>query len=116
MNIGFDLDGVIDSFPRQSQTIISAMAAAGHRVFVITGYGGTGAIPPDIVQGKRTYLASLGITTYSDLIVVPQPNAPNKAQAIVDNGIDVFIDNDKDNIKGATANGCMSLLLWNSKQ
>lgn len=114
MNIAIDVDGTIDAFPRVFQSLISALASAGHRVYVITGVEGTSVTQAD-VDTKTAYLASMGITMQYAVIVCPKPHAPNKVDIIQENDIDLFIDNNKDNIKAAVADGCASLLLWNGK-
>lgn len=115
-NFAFDIDGVIDSFPREMATMISALTAAAHRVFIITGADGE-TVAPSEVKAKREYLISLGISPemYYELIVLPQPHAENKAKAIAENDIGVLIDNSKENIKAASSK-CVALLLWNSKE
>jgi hypothetical protein len=113
----FDIDGVIDAFPRETGTLITALTAAGHRVFIITGAGGEEVQPSD-VQGKLQFLGSLGLSpeSYYELIVLPQPHAENKAKAIEANGIGVLVDNNRDNIRAATAAGCVGLYLYNTRE
>lgn len=115
-NFAFDIDGVIDAFPREMATMICALTAAAHRVFIITGADGDTVAASDI-EAKREYLVSLGLSPemYYELIVLPQPHAENKAKAIAENDIGVLVDNSKANIKAA-AGKCVALLLWNSKE
>lgn len=116
-NFGFDVDGVIDAFPRQIGTLIAALHAAAHGVFVITGVDADTVTPADVKQ-KKQFLASIGVgeDTYTDLIVTPRPHAENKAKAIEANGIRLMVDNSKPNVKAATKAGCVGLLLWNTKE
>lgn len=115
MNVGFDIDGTIDAFPRVFQSLISALATAGHHVFIITGVDADTVTQADI-EAKRLYLVSMGIVTYTSLIVCPTPHAENKARVIQEQDIELFIDNDKGNVKAAAKSGAVSLLLWNAKQ
>jgi hypothetical protein len=110
------VDGVADAFPRVTQSLMSALMAAGHHVFVITGVDADAATAADRAA-KVQYLTNLGIgpECYTDVIVCPQPHPENKAKAIQDNHIGVLLDNDKQNIKAA-APYCVALLLWNSKE
>lgn len=116
-NFGVDIDGVLDAFPRQIGAIMSALTAAAHMVYVITGAAGDTVTQED-VDAKREFLTSVGIgeAMYAELIVVPKPHAENKAKVIEDNKIGVLIDNSKSNVKAAAKAGCVSLLLWNSKE
>lgn len=106
---------MLDAFPREFQSTISAFHAAGHNVFIITGVEVTPVTQEDIDQ-KREYLTSLGISSdlYDSLIVCPEPHPENKAKAIQDNKIAMLFDNSKGNIKAA-APYCAALLLWNAK-
>ena len=121
MNVAFDVDGTIDSFPREFQSLCSALEAAGHHVIIVTGVGGTEVTPDDVVA-KKQYLASLGITMYSQVIVCAHGEksdediATEKQQVIEENDIHMLFDNDKRNVKAAAAVGVPALLLWNSKQ
>lgn len=114
-NIGVDLDGVISSFPREMESLMSAFTAAGHHVYVLSGISEDEVTEAD-VEAKTQFLTSLGIgpDVYYELIVIPKPHV-NKAQIIQDKSIGVFIDNSKKNIKAA-ARYTVALLLWNSKE
>lgn len=115
-NFAFDIDGVIDSFPREMGTMIAALTAAAHHVFIITGVTGDTVAQADI-DAKAQFLNSLGLgaDTYFQLICVPEPHDENKAKAIKDNDIGVLVDNSKSNVKAA-AGDCVALLVWNSKE
>lgn len=115
MNVAVDFDGTIDSFPREFQSLISALCGAGHQVYVLTGSDGQ-TVTQEVIDGKKAILAALGITVYTAVVVVPDPHDANKAQFIKDNSVTLFLDNNRDNIKCAVKEtGCASLLLWNSK-
>jgi hypothetical protein len=116
VNIAIDVDGTIDSFPRECQTMMSAFVAAGCHVTVLTGIGADSVTQAD-VDAKREYLTAMGVggDCYQQLIVVPRPHAENKATAVKDNDIKVLFDNSKANVK-ACAPLCAAFLLWNSKE
>lgn len=114
-NIGFDVDGTISAFPAEFQTLIAALTAAGHGVFILSGAGGD-KVAPGEHAAKVDYLRSLGIAPelYRELIVVPHPHK-NKAKVIQELGIGIFFDNNKQNVKNA-APFCLALLCWNSRE
>lgn len=116
MNVALDLDGTIDSFPREFQSLMAALTAAGHHVYVITGVD-EDAVGKADVAAKQQYLTSLGISSdcYFKLIVCPRPHDTNKAAEIQANDIEMLFDNSKSNVK-ATVPFCASLLLWNAKE
>lgn len=114
-NIGFDLDGTISAFPREFETLMTALTAAGHHVFVLSGAGEDEPAPGE-QEAKVQYLRSLGIgpDCYEELIVVPHPHE-NKARVIQERGIGIFFDNNKQNVKAA-APFAVTLLCWNSRE
>lgn len=116
-NFAFDIDGTIDAFPREMNTIIAALTAAAHHVYIISGLDAPEVTPVD-VEAKRDYLISLGLAPecYYQLIIIPEPHAENKLKAIQDNDIGVLFDNNRENIKVAAKGGCLALLLWNSRE
>lgn len=114
MNVAVDIDGTVDSFPRLFQSLISALMAAGHHVYIITGVSET-EVSDDDVAAKKGYLTALGITDYTLLVVVPRPHAKHKAAALDEHHIELLIDNKKANAKAAV-DQCAVLLLWNSKE
>ena len=116
MNIAFDIDGVLSSFPKEMGRTISAYKAAANRVYIITGIEGPTVAKTDL-DAKREYLMTLGVgrDMYDELIVCPEPHPANKSLAIQENTIEILFDNDKENIKAA-APYCVALLLWNSRE
>lgn len=116
MNIAIDIDGTIDSFPRVFQSLMSALTAAGHHVYVITGVSEDKVTQADI-DAKRQYLTSIGISDddYFKLIICPKPHPKNKAACVTANDIALLIDNKKSTAK-ATKAQCAVLVLWNSKE
>jgi hypothetical protein len=115
VNIGFDVDGTIDAFPREIQSMMSAFHAAGFHNIIITGIEGSQVTQADI-DAKREYLTGLGISRdlYDDLIVCPDPHPQNKLKAVTDNEVGVLFDNDVNNAK-AVKNYCAVFLLYNAK-
>ena len=115
MNVAFDVDVLLDAAPAIMQSFCSALVAAGHHVYVITGVEADTVTPTDIVN-KTRYLTGLGFGkgTFTQVIVVPDPHPENKAKAIEDNKIEVLFDNNIANIK-ASKTLCACFLLWNNK-
>lgn len=116
MNFGIDYDGVISAFPSACGAIMSALTAAGHHVYVITGVEESSVTKADVTAKKQALTGcGIGPDIYFRLIVCPKPHAKNKAQVIQDNDIAVLFDNDVKNVKKAKQNA-VAFLLWNSKQ
>ena len=116
-NWAIDLDGVLDSFPREMGSLVAALTAAGRHVYIITGIDEDTVAAKD-VEAKRDFLTSLGVgpDTYYQLIVIPQPHPENKAQALKDNDCGVLVDNNRENIRAATAEGVVGLYLYNTRE
>lgn len=116
INIAFDVDGVLDAFPAVMLMLCGALMASGNHVYIITGVE-EDTVTKDDITNKTLYLTGLGFGkgTYTELIVMPQPHAENKAKEIKDNNIALLIDNNKDNVKAAKTL-CPCLLLWNTKE
>lgn len=116
MNVAFDLDGTVSAFPAVCQQMISALTAAGHHVYILTGVEESAVTAAD-QAAKRQALTALGIgkDTYYKLVVCPKPHAANKVKALQDNDIEVLFDNTKKNVKKA-AKVAVSFLLWNDRQ
>ena len=115
MNVAFDIDGTIDSFPQVMLGLVTALTAAGHHVYIITGIEQDKVTPTD-VRNKKAFLIGLGFGpgTYKELIVLPQPHDTNKADQIKKLDIELLIDNSVANAKAAKTL-CAVLILWNSK-
>lgn len=116
MNVAFDLDGTIDSFPRVFQSLMSALMAAGHHVYVVTGVDSS-EVTGDDKTAKQQYLTSLGIgpECYTELVVCPKPHPANKVDQIEELDIDAVFDNKKGTVKKAASHAA-AFLLWNSKE
>jgi|SRR5215472_12098444 len=116
MLCAFDLDGCIDAFPREFQSIMSALKAAGHRIVVVTGTADVAATE-QVFHEKAEYLASLGCgECYDQLIVVAHPSedvADMKADVLEDIEASVLFDNRKKNAKKAP---CLTLVPWQSRK
>ena len=118
MRVAVDIDGTLDSNPREFQSIMSSLVAAGHIVSVVTG---TSDGPPTQADydNKAAYLTNLGMgECWHDLTVISHPGGEDelaavKTQWLVDNGVDVFIDNTVANIKAASKAGIsLCLVPW----
>ncbi len=114
-HISLDIDGTIAAYPAQFQELASSWMSAGHRVSVLTGSGA-----PTITQReweeKANYLNELGMgQSYDDLTVISNQVAGGlataKAQWLCDNGVDVFIDNNRNNCEAALSVGIDLVLL-----
>lgn len=116
-NWAVDIDGTIDAFPRVCQTLMSALTAAGHHVYVITGIEEDTVTAAD-KAAKADYLVSLGVSPecYHELIVLPLPHPELKAQALKDNDCGVLVDNNRENIRVAAAEGVVGLYLYNTRE
>jgi hypothetical protein len=121
MHVAFDLDGVIDAYPRQMQTLMSALLAAGHTVTVLTGNGAK--IPgTEDYQEKQNFLNSLGCGACYDFLVVLNnttgaSTAQEKAEWCENNHVDMLIDNTKDNADAANnVDGLCALVPWATRE
>lgn len=116
-NFAVDIDGTADAFPRAFQSIMSALTAAGHHVYVMTGIAEDTVTAAD-VDAKRNYLTSIGITPecYFELVVLPRPHPVTKAKAMKDNDCGVLFDNNRENVRAAAAEGIMALYLYNTRE
>lgn len=116
-NFAFDLDGTADAFPLDFECLISALTAAGHNVYILTGVS-SDEVPPGVKESKIAYLKSIGIgpELYRDLIVCAHPHAETKIAAMEDYNIGVIFENNKGNCKAAVKAGFVALLLYNSKE
>jgi HK97 family phage prohead protease len=122
VKIAIDIDGTIDAAPRPLQSVMSALKANGHTVVVLTGTQNGDPTPEDFEQ-KANYLNSLGCGSacYDQLEILNgtkhQDLAELKGKWCKDNGVDILIDNDKDNAKAASADGVPLVLVpWASRQ
>ena len=120
MWIAVDIDGTVDSAPSEMESIMSALKACGHRVTILTGTQMDQATAQDFTD-KANFLNALGCgQCWDDLTVLASPDgdvAPLKAQWLASNGVDVLIDNDKQNARAASAAGVKLVLVpWASRQ
>jgi hypothetical protein len=116
MQVAFDLDNTIDAAPKQMQSLMAALKATGHEVSVVTGSNSMPVTQEDW-QEKCNYLNMLGCgACWDKLIVLSHANGdiPSiKAKWCDDNGVDMLIDNSKENARAATAIGIpMVLVPW----
>ena len=113
MKVAVDLDNTIDATPKQFQSLMTALRAAGHLVIVLTGTAEDVA-SQTVWDEKANYLATLGCgTCWDQMTIVASPDgdgADAKAKWCDDNGVDILIDNSKDNARAATEAG-VSLVL-----
>ena len=116
-NWAVDIDGVVDAFPRVLGALVSALSAAGHHVYIMTGIDEDTVSDAD-VEAKRGYLSSLGVgpDTYHELVVLPQPHPANKAEALKANGCGVLVDNNRENIRAAVSEGVVGFYLYNTRE
>ncbi len=118
MRVAVDIDGMVDANPREFQSLMSSLMAAGHIVSVVTG---TSDGPPTQADydNKAAYLTNLGMgQCWHDLTVISHPDgdeqlADTKTQWLVDNGVDMYVDNAIANIKAASKAGIsLCLVPW----
>jgi hypothetical protein len=114
-HVALDIDGTIAAAPQQMQELASSLQAAGHRVSVLTGCASDPLTQQDW-DDKANYLNSLGCgSCYDDLTVISHGVkgglAQAKAQWCASTGVDVLMDNSKDNAKAAAAAGVPLVLV-----
>lgn len=119
MLIAVDIDGTIDATPDEMRTLMGSLMAAGHVVVVLTGIADDIATQSDF-DHKANYLRSLGCgAVWDKMVVLPHARGEidlMKAQWCKDNGVDIFIDNDKANARAAIDAGIPLVLVpWASR-
>lgn len=120
MKVCVDIDGCIDSNPREFQSIMSSLKACGHTVVVLTG-SQNGAPSAADQKEKAAYLQKLGCGACYDQLVVldgtDQDALPQvKADWCKKNNVDVLVDNTKANAKAAQSVVPLVLVPWASRQ
>jgi acid phosphatase class B len=116
MKIAIDLDNTIDATPKQFQSLMSSLVATGQTVVVVTGTSDP-APTQAIWDAKYSYLKSLGCANcWSQLVVIAHGDgdvSEDKAKWCKDNGVDILIDNSKDNARAAVDAGVdLVLVPW----
>ena len=119
MKVAVDLDNTIDSTPKQMQSLMSALMAAGHYVVVLTGTADDSP-SQETWQAKADYLNTLGCSNcWTSLVVIASPDADGadaKAQWCDVHGVDILIDNSKENARAAMGAGVPLVLVpWGSR-
>ena len=120
MRVAVDIDGTLDANPREFQSIMSALMAAGHIVSVITGTSDDSPTQQDF-DNKCAYLTNLGMSEcWNDMTLLSRSSTQDlavlKANWLVVNGCDVFVDNSIANIKAASMAGiALCLVPWASR-
>jgi hypothetical protein len=119
MKIAVDLDNTIDATPKEMQSLMSGLMAAGHSVVVLTGTAENTATK-DTWDTKAQYLDTLGCSScWNSLVIVASPDGSGskaKAEWCDENGVDILIDNSKENAREATAAGVPLVLVpWASR-
>jgi hypothetical protein len=117
MQIAVDIDGTLDAYPNELRGIMGSVMAAGHQIYILTGTQDDVATQDDW-QKKVDYVKALGCESVWDKLIVVSGDdiAKAKAKWCKDNGVDVLIDNDKDNAKAVTAEGILVLVPWGSRK
>lgn len=116
-HVAVDIDGTAAAYPSQIQEICSAMMCAGHVVSILTGTSSMPVTQKDY-DNKANYLNELGMgQSYNDMTVISNQVkgglADAKAQWLVMNGVDIFIDNSQANCEAAVAAGVdIALCPW----
>ena len=117
MLVAVDLDNTIDTNPKEFQSLMAALRAAGHVVTILTGTTEHAATEV-IWQEKANYLKQLGLgacwdemTVLADLYLADYPN--RKGVWCKEHGVDILIDNSKANARGAIEAGVdLVLVPW----
>jgi len=114
MKVAVDLDNTIDANPKEMQSLMAALMAAGHSVVVLTGTAEDTATK-DIWDKKSQYLDELGCSNcWNSMTIVASPDgsgSKGKAKWCDDNGVDILIDNSKENAREATSAGVPLVLV-----
>ena len=115
----FDVDGCVDAFPREFQSIMQALRSAGHTVQIVTGTHDVPVTQMDLDE-KAQYLDSLGLgECYDRLVVISHPSgdvSQMKADYLESVGAAALFDNDVKNAQAVTGRGVLALVPWGSKQ
>ena len=111
MKVGIDIDGSADSAPKEFQSLMAALRAAGHKVVILTGVSSPKVTAQD-VQEKENYLRELGLgESYDKLKVFSNPPSQAKAAYCAKHGIDILIDNNTKTARLADKY-CVVLVPW----
>ena len=115
MVFAFDLDGTLDSYPRQLQAIMAALRRAGHTVNVVTGSPNS-TVGQAEWQAKADQLTELGLADcYDELVVVagPENSIPQRKVLYLRSvGASVLVDNAEATARFASAAGLLVLVPW----
>ena len=119
MKVAVDLDNTIDSTPKEMQSLMTALMAAGHSVVVLTGTA-EDVVTQEVWDNKHQYLNTLGCgTCWNQLTIIASPDGSGsdaKAKWCDKNGVDILIDNSNENARAATAAGVPLVLVpWASR-
>ena len=119
MKVAVDLDNTIDATPKEMQSLMTALMAAGHVVVVLTGTA-EDVVTQEVWNDKNQYLNTLGCSTcWNQLTVIASPDGSGsdaKAKWCDEHGVDILIDNSKENARAATAAGVPLVLVpWASR-
>lgn len=111
-----DIDGTAAAAPQQIQELASALMAAAHRVTIITGIADDIVTQEDFDE-KSQYLCALGMAeSYNDMVVISNNVkgglAKAKAMWCKNHGVDILIDNNKENAKAAISYVPLVLVPW----
>lgn len=111
MNVGFDMKGTLDAWPKQLGEMMTALKEDENVIFIITGITAPHVNEED-VETAREALNKIGITPamYDHLIVCPAPHPKSKSAAVKEHKIQVLIDNKLATAKKASKLGCLCLV------
>lgn len=112
--VAFDINGTIDADPATFQALMSALVAAGHQVYVLTGSSSPTVTKQDRAE-KKHYLEQLGCgQSYTKLKVFPDPPHKAKAKFCQKYNVNLLFDNSVKNAQLASK-FCTVVLPWNNK-
>lgn len=117
MNVGFDMKGTLDAWPKQLGETMTALKENDNVIFIITGITDPHVNDDDITAAKES-LNKIGITPamYDHLIVCPAPHPKSKAAAVKEHKIEILIDNKIATAKKASKLGCLCLVPYSTAE
>lgn len=117
MNVGFDLKGTLDAWPKQLGETMTALKENENVIYIITGITAPHVSDDDIAAAKGS-LNKIGITPamYDHLVVCPAPHPKSKAAAVKEFGIDILFDNKAATAKKVSKLGCLALVPWSTEE
>lgn len=105
MKLAIDIHGTITENPKRFSALAKAVTEDGGEVYIIHAVKVEDVKASDYEDAEKM-LDEVGFDGPWDVLYcAPSPHAPSKASYCVAHGINLLIDNNKDNVKAALAAG-----------